>query len=127
MLLLVWDEMDANERFATAWQLLEEKERKRHLLKGLERAVSTGRGVRTHVCCVPKLQSPPCSNNEVRRSLIWLILVRLGRESSAGGDSYYLPSEWWAKAMEDAIPSLSVQITEFTCELLTFHGTDSYV
>jgi hypothetical protein len=32
------DEMDADEHFVTAWQLLEEEEGKRHLLKELERA-----------------------------------------------------------------------------------------
>jgi hypothetical protein len=40
----LWSRMpNNNKQFVTAWQLLKEKERKRHLLKGLEEAIAHGK------------------------------------------------------------------------------------
>ena len=38
ILVKEWDEMAESRQFVTAWLLLEEKERKRHLMKGMEEA-----------------------------------------------------------------------------------------
>jgi len=124
MLLQVWDEMDADEHFASAWQLLEEEERKRHLLKGLERACQHGSWGQDSRALCPEITITSMLKQRGQAFIDLINIYKTGKKDIDGSTPYCFPSEWWAKAMEDATPSLSVQITEFTFELLTLHRNE---
>ena len=125
------EEMEEEDHFMTVWMLLDDAERKRHLLKGLKEACDQaslrqdGRALCPEITTKAMLKQNGMPFVEFVRNLAKGI-----RESGGEGRVYMLPSEWWQSAVtmpepwsdevKFAFKQLSLQRNEFLGEYSHF-------
>ena len=126
-----WDEMAESRQFVTAWLLLEERERKRHLMKGMEDAcqyTSLHQDLRV-LCPEITITSMLKQNGKVFLEFVDAFVV--GKKNAIDGTPYYLPSEWWDmpdSTSEESISALlTVQRNEFISESISRHAHSEHL
>jgi hypothetical protein len=108
------DEKLARDDFVAAWMLLEEAELKRHLLKGIEEACQFGIGQDSRALC-PEITISSMLRQGGRRFIDFTDSYTKGKQSVGEEAPYFLPSEWWEKA----VGGLPQSREDSTCEILT--------
>lgn len=100
-----WDVIKAQEQFVTAWPLLEEAERERHVLRGLKEAcISSLCGQDARALC-PELSLSLMLNQQGTGFTDFIEDYRNGKKAAGEEDIYLLPNEWWQKAVGLSDPS----------------------
>jgi hypothetical protein len=115
----VWDMMGKTDHFETAWLLLDEKERKKHLLKGLEKACKQGTFWEDCRALCPEITTSSMLKLNGQAFIDFMRSLTTAIKGAGMDDPYFLPSEWWYKAVEDVPPSLSEKFEPSTFTLLT--------
>ena len=113
------------EHLSAAWLLLEERDQRNHLLKGLEEAceeASSGQDLRA-MC--PEIKISSLLKQKGRAYINFINSYTKGIED-ADDDIYHLPSKWWNGAVDASKPLsrkvefvfnlLTIQRNEFICE-----------
>jgi hypothetical protein len=107
--------------FSTAWILLEERERKRHLHKGMEAlCLQTLINQDSRAFC-PEITISSMLKRKGAAFVDFTNAYVDGIKNRGEGEWYSLPGEWWEKAMED-VPTLSSEkFAESMPALLVLH------
>ena len=120
------DVMNQEEFLVTTWMLLEEHERRRHLLSGMKAACDF-----THFCLDARALCPEITTTAMlkRRGMAFIDLVRNvanGIRESGPDEVYLPPSEWFRSAVKEPQPwsdktkfifgQLGIQRAQFICE-----------
>jgi hypothetical protein len=119
-----WDDLEEREHFITAWLLLGEEERKRHLLEGMEGACRTGSWRQDARALCPEITISSMLKDKGRAFLDFIRAYRKGKKDTSEDTPYLLPSEWWNKAVEDVPESVTAELEESTFTLLTLHRNE---
>jgi hypothetical protein len=117
----VWDELlgENFDSFSAAWFLLDEKERTRHLLKGLEEASQRlGFGQDSRALC-PEITVSAMLKQSGRTFTEFLTNYQAKLKETSAGHPYLVASEWWNKAPQDVPQSLSDTFPPSAFEILT--------
>jgi hypothetical protein len=137
VLVKEWDRMEESRQFVTAWLLLEEGERKRHLLKGMEKACQHASLHQELRALCPEITITSMLRQKGKAFVEFVAAYGKGKKDVIDGNPYFLPSEWWDKAEKDVPQALSeecaqsifailtLQRNEFICESINAH--DGYV
>jgi hypothetical protein len=117
----LWDDLlgEKFESFRTAWFLLDDNERTRYLLKGLEETIRRavfGQDLRA-LC--PEITVSAMLKGNGRPYTDFLTTYQMKIREMAVGQLYLVPSEWWNKAQQDIPQSLSETISPSVFEILT--------
>jgi hypothetical protein len=121
LVVKMWGDVEKLGHFKTAWLLLDEKERRRHLLNGMEEACeSTLFGQDARALC-PEITVTSMLQLQGRAFIDFIDMYAAGKRDTGVGSPYYLPSKWWDKAMENIPQSLASQLETSTFRLLTLH------
>jgi hypothetical protein len=117
----LWDEMEKtdSDHFETAWLLLDEKERKRHLMNGLEKVCKDGMFMEDNRALCPEITISSILKLNGQAFIDFIRSLTAGIKGAGADDAYFLPSEWWDKAVDDLPPSLSEKFEPSTSMLLT--------
>jgi hypothetical protein len=117
----LWDEMEKtdSDHFETAWLLLDEKERKRHLMNGLEKVCKDGMFMEDNRALCPEITISSMLKLNGQAFIDFIRSLTAGIKGAGADDAYFLPSEWWDKAVDDLPPSLSEKFEPSTPMLLT--------
>jgi hypothetical protein len=107
--------------FVTAWLLLEEGERKRHLLKGLEEACRYSSLHQDARALCPEITISSLLKQRGRAFVDTIDAYVTGKKKANEGIPYIFPSEWWGKAVGDEPQSLSIESPVSKFALLTLH------
>jgi hypothetical protein len=119
-----WDDLEEREHFITAWLLLGEAERERHLLKGMEGACKTASWRQDARALCPEITISSMLKDKGRTFLDFIRAYRKGKKDASEGTPYLLSSEWWNKAAEDVPVSVTAEREESTFTLLTLHRNE---
>lgn len=123
MVVKMWDEAGGNGGdFAIAWLILDEAERKRHLLKGLEETgdlVSFGQDGRA-LC--PEITLGPMLKQQGKGFIDFMRDYSQGKKDVAEDDVYLLPNEWWQKVVN--APEPLSEADDLAYRLLTFQRNE---
>ena len=123
----LWDKMEESSgHFLPAWVLLEERERKRHLLHGLKDACKSAFwGADSRALC-PEIATGSMLKQRGRAFYDFVDSYVKGIKDVGAGNLYLLPSDWWRQAVETTEPlsedvkfafaQLTIQRTEFIGE-----------
>jgi hypothetical protein len=107
--------------FTTAWLLLEEAERKRHLLKGMEETCEhVGFGQDSRALC-PEITISSMLKQRGRAFVDFYRTFKKGKDDVGEDTAFLLSSEWWEKAVEGVPQSVLDKFAEPTFALLTLH------
>lgn len=107
--------------FITAFLLLEEKERARHLNKGFEDSYARVAGRQDARCLAPEIQISAFLKRSGQGFLEFMELFVKGKKDVGRGKPYLHRSEWWDKAL-DGVPK--PKLGDDTYEVLTLHRND---
>jgi hypothetical protein len=107
--------------FATAWVLLEENERKRHLLDGMKKAFEQVAYHQDSRALCPEITISSMLKQRGRAFLDFVDVYKKGKKDAGVDTPFCLPSEWWEKAVENAPQSLLETFAEPTFAFLTLH------
>jgi hypothetical protein len=119
MVVELWDELEKRGTFVTAWSLLEECERKRHLLKGMEEACQHAFFAHDSRALCPELTISAMLKQRGRAFVDFTGAYTKGKKDLDETTSYALPSEWWDQAAEDTPQTIMGGFEESTVTLLT--------
>src|SRR5882762_5408080 len=114
-----WDNLEEKEHFITAWLLLAEKERKRHLLQGMDEACGNTSWNQDARALCPEITISSMLKQNGRAFIDFMNAYRNGKKGLREDTPYYLPNEWWEKTMDKVPQSVSEEFEESTFELLT--------
>jgi hypothetical protein len=118
---MIWDDMlqEKFESFKMAWLLLDEKERIRHLLKGLEEGCQRALlGEDSRALCPEITISSMLKRNGGAFTDFTSDYCKRLKDASASRP-YFFPSDWWDKALQDLPQSLSETLEPSALALLT--------
>jgi hypothetical protein len=124
VLVRAWNEMEKTKQFVTAWLLLEEGERKRHLLKGMEEACQHASLRQDSRALCPEITISSMLKQNGRAFVDFINAFRTEGKKDLRGGTYSLPSEWWDKAVEDVPQSVSDKLAQSTFALLTLQRNE---
>jgi hypothetical protein len=123
-------DLEKDEHFRTAWMMLGEKERHRHLLKGLQDACRQASWCEdTRALCPEIVHSGMLKANGNGFSDLISDYYK-GLKDVSKDALYLLLNQWWEKAVDASLPSteieqtfalLTIQRNEFIGERATFH------
>jgi hypothetical protein len=115
-----------------AWTILDEAERKRHLMKGLQDACDRGSWGQDGRALCPEITLGPMLMQRGKGFTDFFRHYVNGKKGVGEDDVYFLPSEWWQKAvdMSEPLPEaveltyklLSIQRNEFIGKSLDAHA-----
>jgi hypothetical protein len=117
----MWDKLveEQFEYFRTSWLLLDEKERTRHLFKGLEKATQhSGFGQDARALC-PEITMSAMLKQKGVPFIDFLSTYQAKLKEVTAGHPYLVASEWWDKAPQDIPQSLSETFPTLVLEILT--------
>lgn len=120
----LWDNVQEGERFVTAWFLLDEGERKRHLLKGMEEACQRAPLSQDSRALCPEVTISSMASQRGRAFVDFISAYSQGKKDVGENSTYSHPSDWWEKAADEIPQSLSDELQEHTFTLLTLHRND---
>lgn len=121
----VWGTVERDDRhFVTAWLLLGEKERTRHLNKGFEDAYPIIAGRQDARCLAPEITTSALLKRNGQAFLELLEACVKGKQGVGEGNPYIHPSGWWDKALEGVPESFLKTLDENTHERMTIHRND---
>jgi hypothetical protein len=109
-------------QFVTGWLLLAEAERKRHLLKGLEDACGHASWGHDGRALCPEITLTLMLRQGGRAFTDFFTDYGKGKKDVGEDNVYFLPSEWWDKAVDRSKP-LSDE-DEFTFRILTIQRNE---
>jgi hypothetical protein len=118
-LVQLWDKMEQADHFQTAWLLLDEKERKRHLLTGLEKVCEDGMAFEDCRALCPEITTSSLLKLNGKAFIDFMNSLTTGIKGVGADHPYFLPSEWWDKAIEDLPLTFSEEFEPSTFTLLT--------
>lgn len=98
-LLGVWPRLIDDGEFVTAWYLLEEKHRRRHVSNGIEEICQYPFGQDSRSLC-PEVSFTFMLEQKGRVFVDFLNAFTLGKEKAGEGKPYFVPSTWWDEAAE---------------------------
>jgi hypothetical protein len=108
-------------KFFTAWLLLEDAERKRHLLKGLEEASVLSSWFQDARAMCPEITLSFMLRQRGKAFADFIGNYRNGKKEAGEYNVYFLPNEWWQKAVDLSEPSPEV---EFSFRLVTIQRNE---
>jgi hypothetical protein len=115
------DELAKKGDFATAWLLIEEVERKRHLLKGVEETCEhVGFGQDSRALC-PEITISSMLKQKGKAFVDFYGTFVKGKDDVGEDTLFLLSSEWWENAVEGIPQSELDKFAEPTFALLTLH------
>lgn len=121
-LVKLWASVDElGGHFVTAFLLLEEKERIRHLNKGFEDSYQHVAGRQDARCFAPEITISALLKRSGQGFLEFIELFVNGKKGVGPGKPYLHPSEWWDKALDD-VPE--PELGDDTYKVLTLHRND---
>jgi hypothetical protein len=120
----LWEKMLQKGHFVTAWLLLEEGERKRHLLKGMEEACQNSSWHQDARALCPDIRIHPMLKQRGRAFTDFLNAYKEGKKGVGHRALYFVTSEWWEKAEQDIPQSLLGKFVESTFALMTLHRNE---
>jgi hypothetical protein len=124
--VVCWGGFDSRhqEYFRTAWLLLDEKERKRHLLKGLVEACKHSIGGQDLRAICPEITVSSMLTLKGRPFTDLLDACCMGKKGVGQDNTYFHPSEWWNKAKNDLSQSLSERFDPSLFLLMTLRRNE---
>lgn len=109
--------------FELAWRLLNDEERTRYLLKGLDERCQNSPLAQDSRAICPEINLRVLLKEQGKPFIRLIHSIKEGKESMKDGALYRLPNEWWDKGGEKLQPSarvtfkrLTVQRNEFICK-----------
>jgi hypothetical protein len=120
----LWGELQEKGHIVTAWFLLPESERQRHLLKGLEGACQRAHCRQDARALCPEITISSMSQQRGQAFIDFIDAYKKGKDDVSEDTPYYLPSEWWGSALEDLPQTLTDTFVESTFALLTLHRNE---
>jgi hypothetical protein len=128
----LWDQMEElGGHFVTAWLILDEAERKRHLLKGLEEACERASWGHDARALCPEITFNSMLKQHGQGFIDLMVDFSKGKKEAGEENVYFLPSEWWQKAVDTSEPlsediehtfrMLTIQRGEFIGESINIH------
>lgn len=125
ILVSVWGTVEQNDRqFVTAWLLLGEKERTKHLNKGFEDAYPLVLGRQDARCFAPEITTSGLLKRNGQVFIELLEVCAKGKQGVGNGNPYIHPSEWWDKALDGVPESFHETWDERTYECMTLYRND---
>jgi hypothetical protein len=114
----LWDDTKLQPHICTAWPLLEEGERQRHLFNGFKESCKhVFAGQDSRAFC-PEITLSAMLRRMGHGFIDFLNHYWDGKKEAGVGNVYLLPSEWWDKVVEDLPQPLS-EPDQLSFELLT--------
>jgi hypothetical protein len=122
----MWDDMMTD--FRTAWALVEEKERKKHLMKGLQAACESAvLGEDSRALC-PEISVNSMLKDRGKGFLDFISNFHKNLKEADSEALYTLPSQWWEEALDASDPTANTHISQLlTVERNEFLGESKYV
>lgn len=122
----MWDVMMTD--FRTAWALVEEKERKKHLMKGLQAACEFAvLGEDSRALC-PEISVNSMLKDRGKGFVDFISNFHRNLKEADVEALYTLPSQWWAGALDASDPTANAHISQLlTVERNEFLGESIYV
>jgi hypothetical protein len=120
----LWDDLRGEGHFKMAWLLLDERERRRHLLKGLEQACEHAAWGQDSRALCPEITISSMLKLKGRAFIDFIRDYTDGMRGVGVGSWYCLPSEWWDKAVEDVPGPVLEVLPESTFMVLTLHRNE---
>lgn len=128
----MWNEMEnfrRLEKFRVVWLLLEDDDRQRHLLNGLAGASQSSSWGQSARALCPEITITSMMEVKGRTFIEFASDYHKSIKDICPSFSYFLPSMWWEKALQDAPKPLSdedklafelltIQREEFVCEFI---------
>lgn len=107
-----WDEIEEEGKFFTAWLLLEDAERKRHLLKGLEEASILSLWSQDARAMCPEITLSFMLRQRGKALIDFIGDYRSGKKEAGEDNVYFLPNGWWQKAadLSEPLPEVEFRI-----------------
>lgn len=117
----MWDYMRGEGHFVKAWFLQDEKERRQHLLKGLQTACSEMEFREDARALCPEITLTAMLKRQGKGFVEFVDAYRKAKKDVPEGKACSLPSEWWDKAqpLSGASPSSSEIVDKGIFEILT--------
>jgi len=132
ILVELWDKMEEDGHFVSAWLLLDEGERKRHLMNGLKEACEHASWAQDARALCPEITLSSMLKQRGRAFTDFVSDYSKAAKKVDAGTLYFLPSEWWQKAVDMPEPwseevqstyaILTLQRNEFISESIDAHG-----
>lgn len=122
----MWDVMMTD--FRTAWALVEEKERKKHLMKGLQAACEFAvLGEDSRALC-PEISVNSMLKDRGKGFVDFISNFHRNLKEADVEALYTLPSQWWAGALDASDPTANTHISQLlTVERNEFLGESRYL
>jgi hypothetical protein len=120
----LWGDLRERGHIVTAWVLLAESERQRHLLKGLEGACQHASWRQDARALCPEITMSSMLKRRGQAFIDFIDAYKKGKDDVSEDTPYYLPSEWWGNALEDLPQSLADTFVESTFVLFTLHRNE---
>lgn len=109
----IWADVEEGGHFVTAWLLLPEAERKRHLMKGIEESISKGTFREDCRALCPEITTTALMKQRGQPYLEALKKFSKGKAEAGGGNVYHFPSSWWDSA-KDHTPDETIHDMAYT-------------
>ena len=93
----LWTDMEEGEHFITAWLLLGERDRRTHILKGLEEACKgSSLGMDARAMC-PDIKISSMLKRKGQAYIDFISSFTKGKNAASENDIYRIPSQWWER------------------------------
>jgi hypothetical protein len=120
----LWDDMENDEHFVTAWLLLKETGRQDHLLKGLEEACKAASFSQDLRAMCPEIKISSMLKGKGKAYTNFISNYAKGKKAAGDDNIYYLPSKWWELEKAVDASELPSQRIESTFNLLTIQRNE---
>ena len=130
LLITLWDQVGESGEFVLRWVLLDEAEKKRHLLNGLKQACESSSLLEEARAMCPEITTSAMLKKAGSAFADFAHGFLQGIKQTDPSQVYFLPCQWWQSAVDDmpkpwpedvtfTFTQLSVQRNEFISEHLT--------
>jgi len=107
----LWEELESKEHFHTAWMLLGDGERKRHLLNGFKETFANSVFGQDSRALCPEITLSSMLKRKGQVFIDYLTDYKNQKKEIGVDNAYFLPSLWWEKALEDLPQPVSEEDT----------------
>jgi hypothetical protein len=117
-----WNKLGID-HFITAWLLLDDKERKRHLMKGFEDSFPHVVGSQDARALAPEITTTALLKRN-GKAFIEFLEGYVKAKDVGNGEPYFYPSEWWDKALEGVSESVMEKLDEHSYPFIAINRDD---
>ncbi|RDB20600.1 hypothetical protein Hypma_012236 [Hypsizygus marmoreus] len=116
MTINLYNDLNKGGHFRTAWMLLDDKERKKHIQHGLQEACECSRWKQDARALCPEITLTKISKDEGRAFFTWINEYLKGLKDALP-ETYFVPNEWWERVITSR--GTSLVLTESMAKFMT--------